>query len=98
MKAHGSPPVSQKMKTMRTMFKKGDFVRITESTHDQALPASRLGHILEEYKTIVHYTDQEKVSTGVWKVFMTNGVILRFHEMFLEHVENGTDRERKETD
>lgn len=82
---------------MREMFKKGDFVRVKDTTHDERMPISRLGHILEEYETIVHYKDKKPVSTENWKVFMTNGIILRFHEMFLEHVEDGTDRERKET-
>lgn len=72
---------------MRKTFKKGDFVRISEKTHEDAIPRSRLGHILEEYKTIIHYTDKEPNPTGIWKVFMANGHILRIHEMFLEHVE-----------
>ena len=83
------------MKTMN--FKKGDFVRVGERTHDSAMPASRLGHIIEEYKAVVHYTNKEKVSTGVWKVFMTNGVILRFHGMFLEHAD-GANPSRKKVD
>ncbi len=69
----------------KKIFKKGDFVRVNERTHEDGLPPSRMGHIIEERKTIVHYTDKEKVSTGVWKIFMTNGVVLQFHEMFLEH-------------
>jgi hypothetical protein len=28
-------------------------------------------------------------------VFMTNGVVLRFHEMLLEHVKDGIDREQR---
>ena len=71
---------------MSDTFKKGDFVRVNEFTHEESIPRNRLGHILEEYKTIVHYTDKKPVPTGIWKVFMTNGKILRFHEMFLEHV------------
>jgi len=72
-------------------FKKGDFVRVRDTTHDSRMPFSRLGHILEEYKTVVHYTDKKPVSTDSWMVFMTNGIVLRFHEMFLEHVKDGTD-------
>ena len=72
-------------------FKKGDFVRVRDNTHDDNMPASRLGHVLGEYKTIVHYTDNEKVSTGVWRIFMTNGRVLRFHEMFLEHAPSCRD-------
>ncbi|MEK9695692.1 MAG: hypothetical protein VW270_07985 [Candidatus Poseidoniales archaeon] len=72
---------------MKKTFKKGDFVRIIEKTHQDDMPASRLGHIIEEYKTIVHYTDKKPEPTGIWKVFMANGKVMRFHEMFLEHVE-----------
>jgi hypothetical protein len=91
MKAHGNGMVSRKpiilKGTMRmsNTFKRGDFVRVNELTHEESIPRNRLGHILEEYKTIVHYTDKKPVPTGIWKVFMTNGEILRFHEMFLEH-------------
>ena len=80
---------------MKTIFKKGDLVRVMNTTHDHRMPASRMGHILEEYKTIVLYADKKPVPTGSWMVFMTNGVILRFHEMLLEYVD-GTDREREE--
>ena len=83
MKARGPWMGSKIQKTMKN-FKKGDFVRVSENTHDEDMPKSRLGHILEEYKTIVHYTNTEKTGTGVWKVFMTNGKTLKFHEMFLE--------------
>jgi len=83
MKAHGNGPASKTQKTMKN-FKKGDFVRVSENTHDENMPKSRLGHILEEYKAVVHYTNTEKTHTGVWKVFMTNGKTLKFHEMFLE--------------
>ena len=77
------------------MFKKGDFVRVKDTTHDARMPLPRMGHILKEYETIVHYKDKKPVPTGSWMVFMTNGVILRFHEMLLEYVD-GTDREREE--
>jgi len=81
----------------KTIFKKGDFVRVKDTTHDRRMPPSRMGHIIEEYKTIVHHTDKKPVPTDNWKVFMTNGIVLRFHEMFLEHVEDGIDRERERT-
>ena len=71
------------MKKTRKL-KRGDFVRIRENTHDEAIPAGRLGHVLEEYKTIVHYTDNKPAPTGTWKVFLSNGKIIRIHEMFLE--------------
>jgi hypothetical protein len=87
MKAHGSGKGLLMKKMMKKTFKKGDFVRIIEKTHQDDMPASRLGHIIEEYKTIVHYTDKKPEPTGIWKVFMANGKVMRFHEMFLEHVE-----------
>jgi len=81
----------------KKIFKKGDFVRVKDTTHDQRMPSSRMGHIIEEYKTIVHYADKKPVPTGSWMVFMTNGNILRFHEMLLEHA-HVTDGTREETD
>ena len=74
-----------KMKTIK--IKSGDFVRISEQMHDEAIPKNRLGHVLEEYKTIVHYTNKKPVRTETWKVFLTNGNIIRIHEMFLEVVD-----------
>jgi len=73
---------------MRKTFKTGDFVRINERTHQDSIPASRLGHIVgEEIHEVVHYTNRGPVPTGVWEVFMVNGVKLKVHEMFLEHVQ-----------
>ena len=86
MKARGNG-MGSAIPRMKMMFEKGDFVRVKENTYDERMPASRLGHVLEEYKTIVHYTDKKPEPTGVWKVFMTNGEVLRFHEMFLEKVD-----------
>lgn len=73
--------------TMNKIFKKGDFVRISESTHDDRMPASRMGHLIERVSATVHYTDKEPVATHIWSVYMTNGERLRFHEMFMEHVQ-----------
>tara|TARA_B100000945_G_C19847320_1_gene352312 strand:- start:198 stop:431 length:234 start_codon:yes stop_codon:yes gene_type:complete len=70
-----------------TKLKLGDFVRVSENTHDERMPKSRMGHIIEEYKTIVHYTNKKPESTGVWSILMTNGKTLRVHEMFLELVD-----------
>jgi len=74
------------MKKTKT-FKEGDFVRIIEGTHQEGMPASRMGHIVSEYKTIVHYTDKKPQPTGIWTIFMTNGKVMRFHQMFLEHAD-----------
>ena len=73
------------MKKTKT-FKEGDFVRVTEGTHQDGMPPSRMGHIYKEYKAIVHYTNEKPVPTGIWKIFMTNGKVMNFHEMFLERM------------
>jgi len=52
----------------------GDLVKITEETHDDRMPDNRTGLIIE-------------VERSVYKVWMTNGETLKFHEMFLERVE-----------
>jgi hypothetical protein len=66
-------------------FKAGDFVRVTDGTHEERMPKSRLGHIVgEEIKEVVHYTNKGPVPTGVWHVLMVNGYKLKIHEMFLE--------------
>lgn len=77
--------MSQKTKTKK--FKVGDLVRVCEKTHDANMPKSRLGHIIGDYRANVHYTNKAPVKTGAWELFMTNGVTLIFHEMFLEHVD-----------
>ena len=69
------------------VFKEGDFVRIIEGTHQDGMPASRMGHIISEYKTIVHYTDRKPQPTGIWQIYMTNGKVMRFHQMFMEHAD-----------
>jgi len=68
-------------------FKKGDFVRIIEKTHDARIPPSRMGHLVERISATVHYSNREPVITRVWRVYLTNGQQLNFHEMYLEHVE-----------
>ena len=87
---------------MKKTFKKGDFVRIGQGTHDPYMPDSRCGILLEQLQ---HTDDRQPTrpnrGTGVWNVFMTNGAELRFHEMFLEHVydeeiEPNTEQERTE--
>ena len=72
---------------MKKIFKKGDFVRIDERTHDDRMPHSRMGHLIEPVSATVHYSDREPVTTQIWSVYMTNGERLRFHEMYMEIVE-----------
>ena len=73
---------------MNQTFNKGDFVRINERTHDDRMPASRMGHLIERVSAAVHYSNREPVVTHIWSVFMTNGQELRFHEMYMEHVDD----------
>tara|TARA_Y100001938_G_C8084266_1_gene430973 strand:- start:2182 stop:2403 length:222 start_codon:yes stop_codon:yes gene_type:complete len=73
---------------MKKIFNSGDFVRIKEGTHDERMPTSRMGHLIERNITIQYWgKDKDKRQPKQWKVLMTNGVVLRFHEMFMEHVE-----------
>ena len=72
---------------MKKIFKKGDFVKINQSTHDDQMPKSRMGHLIESVHATVHYSDKAPQTTQVWHVLMTNGVQLKFHEMFMEHIE-----------
>ena len=66
-------------------LKVGDLVRVAEGTHDAKMPPSRTGLIIE---TIIEKAwNDEKAPVGMFKVWMTNGETLRFHEMFLEKVE-----------
>jgi len=71
---------------MSQIFKKGDFIRINDKTHDPRMPTSRMGHLMEPVSAAVHYSNRAPVTTQIWEVFMTNGEKLRFHEMYMEHV------------
>ena len=65
----------------------GDLVRVQEGTHDERLPKGRCGLIIE------------RGGECVYKVWMTNGETLRFHEMFLEKVTEiprGKEDEKKD--
>ena len=75
---------SQMKKTNK--FKVGDLVRVSDKTHDEGMPGSRLGHIIGEYNDSLTRPGRRQPRTGAWELYMTNGVTLVFHEMFLEHV------------
>ena len=68
------------------IFKVGDFVRVVGAVHDDSMPASRMGHLLEAVQSTVHYNNKALEQTDVWVILMTNGQRLRFHKMYLEHV------------
>ena len=62
----------------------GDLVRVQEGTHDDRLPKGRTGLIVE------------RTAKGVYKVWMTNGEVLRFHSMFLDVVTEAPKRKEDE--
>ena len=70
-------------------FAIGDFVRVKEGTHQEDMPTSRMGHIQGYANASRLYNDKGVTvqPTDQYKVYMTNGVTLKFHEMFLEHVD-----------
>tara|TARA_Y100000114_G_C11661424_1_gene279246 strand:+ start:551 stop:781 length:231 start_codon:yes stop_codon:yes gene_type:complete len=65
-------------------FKPGNLVRIKESTHEPAIPSHRLGLVME---TLSEEIDESRSYTAFYNVAFTGGKILKFHEMFLELVE-----------
>jgi len=62
---------------MDKKLRPGDLVRVRETTHDDNIPEDRHGLIVE------CATHGPATYTYVWKVLMTNGKTLKFHEMFL---------------
>ena len=68
-----------------TDFEVGDLVRVIEGTHDPALPAHRVGLVVE-----VQTPDNRKVSVDNGNIYMIKfgASILRFHEMWLDRVES----------
>ena len=71
------------------LFKVGDFVRVKEGTHQEGMPKSRMGHIKDYASSARLYNDKGVTVShrDQYYVFMTNGVTLKFHEMFLELVD-----------
>ena len=78
-------------KTLKStpQFNRGDFVRIKEGTHQEGMPASRMGHIASFANGSRHYHAKGVTvqQTDQYYVYMTNGKTLKFHEMFLELVD-----------
>jgi len=68
-------------------FKVGDFVRVKETTHDEQMPETRCGLIVSDGQPPSRLHERSEAYTSIWRVLMTNGVTLKFHEMFLEKVE-----------
>ena len=73
------------------LFKVGDFVRVKAGTHQEEMPATRMGHIQGFANGSRLYNAQgvTVIPTDQYNVYMTNGKTLKFHEMFLEHVDEG---------
>jgi hypothetical protein len=78
-----------KLKTT-PQFKIGDFVRVKDGTHQEEIPATRMGHIVDYAGASRLYNDKgvTVMPRDQYKVYMTNGKTLKFHEMFLELVED----------
>ncbi len=74
-------------------FKRGDFVRVKEGCTDEDMPPSRMGHIQGYANGSRLYNDKGVTvqPTEQYRVYMTNGKTLRFHEMFLELVDETED-------
>ena len=66
-------------------FKVGDLIRVKHSTSDPKMPDDRTGLIVE--CDAPGNGEKRQGFTDIWRVLMTNGNILRFHEMFLELVD-----------
>jgi hypothetical protein len=71
-------------------FKIGDFVLVKEGTHCEDMPASRMGHV-QGYANGSRLYNKHGVTVtpcDSYYLYMTNGTTLKFHEMFLELVED----------
>ena len=66
-------------------FKPGNLVRVKESTHQDGMPKHRMGLIME---TVPEEIDESGSYTAFYNVaFVGCETMLKFHEMFLELVE-----------
>ena len=69
----------------------GDLVRVLQGTDDARLPKNRCGLIMEAVAEPAW--NDESYHIGIYKVWMTNGETLRFHEMFLEKIERVNEKD-----
>jgi hypothetical protein len=83
----GVGPANRRIAMKTFKFKKGDFVKIRGDVHDPDMPASRMGHLIEPIRSLVHYNNKALEQTDVWIILMTNGSKLKFHKMYLEPVQ-----------
>ena len=72
------------------LFKVGDFVRIREGISHEDMPTSRMGHIVGYANASRLYNNKgvTVMPRDQYNVYLTNGNTLKFHEMFLELVED----------
>ena len=83
--------MNEKTLSATPAFVIGDFVRVKEGTHQEDIPTSRMGHI-QGYANGTRLYNNQGVTVqhrDQYYVYMTNGKTLKFHEMFLEHVDEG---------
>ena len=67
-------------------FKPGNLVRVKEKTHQDGIPKHRMGLIME---TVPEEIDESRAYTAFYNVaFVGCETVLKFHEMFLELVED----------
>jgi hypothetical protein len=71
-------------------FNRGDFVRVKEGTWNEDMPKNRMGHVLGPANGARLYNAQGVTvqQTDQYYIYLTNGKTLKFHEMFLELVED----------
>ncbi len=74
-------------------FKRGDLVRVLHGTEDARMPENRCGLVIEAVSDPAWNDDVFPV--GIYKLWMTNGQTLRFHEMFLERIETVNEKDQK---
>jgi hypothetical protein len=82
--------MGEKTLSATPVFVIGDFVRVKEGTHQEDMPASRMGHI-QSYANGTRLYNNQGVTVShrdQYYVYMTNGTTLKFHEMFLELVDD----------
>ena len=78
---------------MKRRFNIGDLVRVKEGTHDEKMPDSRMGLIIEEVDDPKGTgRDPHRKFTSIYKLWMTNGQTLNFHEMFLEKAKKNEEK------
>ena len=69
-------------------FKPGNLVRVKEKIHQDEIPKHRMGLVME---TVPEEIDESRVYTAFYNVaFIGCGTVLKFHEMFLELIEEGS--------